>query len=133
MPGHRAPRRCADRETRVPDAEFLTLHEIVLAARRRLEQGAWDYLIGGTETETSLRRNRQAIESLALRPRVLLDVRNVDPSTTLFGSRSRLPVFLAPIGSIETFEASGGAGAGEAAAAFGAPLMLSSVCNPGME
>ncbi len=113
--------------------EVTTLQELVQLARRRLAKGAWDYLQGGTETETGLARNRQAIESQALRPRVLVDVRRVDPSTELFGRRLRLPVFLAPIGSIETFHPSGGAGAAEAAGRFGVPLMLSSVCAPGLE
>ena len=41
---------------------FQTLHEIVRAARRNLAGGAWDYLVGGTETETTLRRNRLALD-----------------------------------------------------------------------
>ena len=42
--------------------EFVTLHEIVKAAKVRLNANIWDYLIGGTETETTLRRNRMALE-----------------------------------------------------------------------
>ena len=53
---------------------FQTLHEIVKAARANLAPGPWDYLVGGAETETTLRRNRLAIDSLAFRPRVLRDV-----------------------------------------------------------
>lgn len=113
--------------------EVTTLQELVQLAHRRLAKGAWDYLQGGTETETAVARNRLAIERLALRPRVCVDVRGVDPATELFGRRIRLPVFLAPIGSIETFHPSGGAGAAQAAARFGVPLMLSSVCAPGLE
>ncbi len=114
-------------------AEVTTLQELVQRARRRLSQGAFDYLVGGSETETSLLRNRAAIEAWAFRPRVCVDVRSVDPSTMAFGRRIRIPVFLAPIGSIETFDPSGGAGAAQAAAGFGVPLMLSSVCAPGLE
>ena len=47
---------------------FQTLHEIVKAARTTLAPGPWDYLVGATETETTLRRNRLAIDSLAFRP-----------------------------------------------------------------
>ncbi len=112
---------------------FQTLHEIVQAARASLAPGPWDYLIGGAETETTLRRNRQALDALAFRPRVLRDVSRIDATATLFGRPVRLPVLLAPIGSIETFTAGGGATAARAAAAFGVPLMLSSVCNPGLE
>ena len=40
---------------------FQTLHEIVRAAKNRLPAGEWDYLMGGTETETTLRRNRRRL------------------------------------------------------------------------
>jgi isopentenyl diphosphate isomerase/L-lactate dehydrogenase-like FMN-dependent dehydrogenase len=112
---------------------FTTLHEIVRAARTSLAPGPWDYLIGGAETETTLRRNRQALDSIAFRPRVLRDVSKVDASATLLGRPTRIPVMLAPIGSIESFAEGGGATAAKAAGAFGVPQMLSSVCNPGLE
>lgn len=115
------------------DVEFLTLHEIVRAARLNLAQGEWDYLIGGAETETTLRRNRRALDSVAFRPRVLRDVSRIDCSATLLGRRMRLPVMLAPIGSIESFTEGGGATAAKAAAGFGVVQMLSSVCAPGLE
>ena len=50
--------------------EFQTLHEIVKKARQNLDQNDWDYIIGGTESESTLRRNRMALDSIALRPRV---------------------------------------------------------------
>jgi isopentenyl diphosphate isomerase/L-lactate dehydrogenase-like FMN-dependent dehydrogenase len=112
---------------------FQTLHEIVKAAKHNLAPGPWDYLMGGAETETTLRRNRQSLDSIALRPRVLRDVRGVDPSSTLFGRRVRLPVMLAPIGSIESFTPGGGATAAVGSGEFGVPQMLSSACNPGLE
>jgi glycolate oxidase len=112
---------------------FQTLHEIVKAARLSLAPGPWDYLVGGTETETTLRRNRQALDSIALRPRVLRDVSKIDCASSLFGKPVRIPVMLAPIGSIETFTPGGGATAARASAEFGVPQMLSSVCNPGLE
>ncbi len=112
---------------------FQTLHEIVHAARGALAPGPWDYLVGGTETETTLRRNRQALDSVAFRPRVLRDVNRVDSGGTWLGQPVRLPVMLAPIGSIESFTPGGAATAAKAAARFGIPQMLSSACNPGLE
>jgi len=118
-----------------PDMEekFQTLHEIVKAAKQNLAPGPWDYLVGGAESETTLRRNRQALDSLAFRPRVLRDVSRVDCTSILLGRRIRIPVMLAPIGSIESFDAGGGASSARASAEFGIPQMLSSVCNPGLE
>ena len=112
---------------------FQTLHEIVQAARATLAPGPWDYLVGATETETTLRRNRLAIDSLAFRPRVLRDVSKVDATGTFLDKPVRIPVMLAPIGSIESFTPGGGATAAQASGEFGVPQMLSSVCNPGLE
>jgi glycolate oxidase len=113
--------------------EFLVLHEIVKAAKQNLSREIWDYLIGGAETETTLKRNRQAIDSLAFRPRVLRDVSEVDCTTTLFGQKLRIPVFLAPIGSLQDMEPGGGATAARAANRFGTACMLSSRTEPGLE
>jgi glycolate oxidase len=112
---------------------FQTLHEIVKAARQNLAPGPWDYLTGGTETETTLRRNRLALDTIAFRPRVLRNVAKVDATATLLGRPVRLPVLLAPIGSIESFTPGGGATAAQASAEFGVPQMLSSACHPGLE
>src|SRR5213593_4110718 len=89
------------------EERFMTLHEIVRAAKANLSPNPWDYLIGGSETETTLRRNRLALDSLGFRPRVLRDVSNVDCSGRLLGNKLRLPVMLAPVGSIQRFDPGG--------------------------
>ena len=63
--------------------EFLTLQEIVAAARANLPPGPWSYLVGGAETETTVRRNRMALDSIAFRPRVLRDVSRIDTGAPL--------------------------------------------------
>ncbi|MGD9954104.1 MAG: alpha-hydroxy acid oxidase [Burkholderiales bacterium] len=113
--------------------KYLTLHEIVSAARRNLAPGPWAYLIGGTETETTVRRNRQALDTIAFRPRVLRDMRKVDTSGELLGARTRLPVLIAPVGGVESFVEGGAAAVARASKAFCVPQMLSSVCQPGLE
>src|SRR5882724_778383 len=110
-----------------------TLHEIVRAARNNLAPGPWSYLIGGAETETTVRRNRQALDAIAFRPRVLRDVSRIDSSATFLGRSTRLPVMLAPIGGLESIVEGGAAAAARAAAQFGVPQTLSSVCKPGLE
>jgi glycolate oxidase len=51
----------------------------------------------------------------------------------VLGGPSRLPVLLAPIGSLESFVEGGAAAAARAAAEFGIPLTVSSVTAPGLE
>jgi len=113
--------------------QFLTLQEIYEAAKRNLKPGPWAYLIGGAETETTVKRNRHALDTIAFRPRVLRDVSTVDSAWTFMGQKVRLPVMLAPIGGLESIVEGGAAAAARGAAAFGVPQMLSSVCKPGLE
>jgi len=122
------------RETEIAhEREFLTLHEFVKVARIKLSSGVWDYLTGGSETETTLARNRQAIDSIAFRPRVLRDVSKIDCSGTLFGKKLRIPVLFAPVGSIEVFDEGGAGAAAAAAKRFGVGALVSSVSEPGLE
>ena len=114
-------------------AAFATLHEIVAKAHQNLDWGEWDYIVGGSETETTVRRNRLALDSIAFRPRVLRDVSKVDASIERFGRRLRLPVVLAPIGGLELFDPGGGVTVVRAARDFGVAHMLSSVTLPGLE
>ena len=113
---------------------FQTLHELVKAAKLRLNANIWDYLVGATETETTLGRNRASLDALAFRPRVLRDVSQVDSGADFLGKRRiRLPVALAPVGSLDSFDPGGAATAGRAAARFGVPIIVSSVTAPGLE
>jgi glycolate oxidase len=113
--------------------DFLTLHELVKAARNKLPANIWDYLVGGADTETTVRRNRLALDSVAFRPRVLRDVSKIELTRKLFGKTLRIPVVLAPIGSLESFDPGGGATVTKATTEFGVPMFLSSVSKPGIE
>lgn len=113
--------------------DFVTNQEIVLAARRNLSQNVWDYLTGGSESETTMRRNRRGLDCLAFRPRVLVDVARIDTSTTLLGHELRIPVMLAPIGSLQLLAPEGGVTVARAAAEFGTINFVSSVTQPSLE
>lgn len=86
---------------------FLTLPEIRRAAKRLLPPGPWGYGAGGAETETTLRRNRRAIQRLAIRQRVLVDVSRIDLSTTFLGLELPMPVAIAPMGGLVVFHPQG--------------------------
>ena len=113
--------------------DFVTNQEIIMAARRNLPQDVWDYLTGGAESETTMRRNRLGFDSLGLRPRVLVDVSKVDTSTTFLGQKLRMPVMMAPIGSLQTITPEGGVAVAKAAAEFGTMNFVSSVTQPSLE
>lgn len=112
---------------------FQNLHELIRKARAQVNQNAWDYIIGGSETETTLRRNRMALDEIAFRPRVLRDVSRIDATAEVFGRSLRLPLLLAPVGALEIFDPDGAASVARGAGRFGAAHMLSSVSQPGLE
>src|SRR6187549_615655 len=112
---------------------FQNLHEFIRKARANLNQNAWDYIVGAAETETTMRRNRMALDEIAFRPRVLRNVTKVDASVEVFGRKLRLPVVLAPVGALEIFDPGAGAAVARGAGTFGAAHMLSSVSEPGLE
>ena len=129
----RASRQATVHDIAASPSDLLNLHEIVAKARANLNQNDWDYIVGGVESEATLRRNRMALDSLAFRPRVLRDVSKVDCSVSHFGRKLRIPVVLAPVGSLESFHALGAEPVVRAVEEFGAGHMLSSVCDPGLE
>ncbi len=113
--------------------DFNTSHDMIIMAKRNLSQDNWDYICGAAESETSLRRNRQALDCLAFRPRILRDVREIDTSATLQGQKLRIPVTLAPMGGLEKFCPGGGNDVDTAAGEFGSINFVSTVTEPSLE
>ena len=107
-------------------SDFTTLGEIVKKAKETLTAKAWDALTGGAEAENTLRRNRLSLDSLAFRPRILRDMRQIDLGRTFFGQRLRIPVAMAPIGSLADFHPEGAVAVARAAEKFGTMQFLSS-------
>jgi hypothetical protein len=90
-------------------------------ARRRLPNVLFEYIDGGSYSETTLRRNVADLETIALRQRVMVDMSALDLSTTAMGQPLSMPVGLAPVGLAgmyarrgETQAAPGGQGGGRA-------------------
>jgi isopentenyl diphosphate isomerase/L-lactate dehydrogenase-like FMN-dependent dehydrogenase len=110
------------------EQEFLTLPEIRRAARRNMSPEVFDYASGGAETETTLRRNRRAMQHFVFRPRVLRDVSHVDTATTFLGMPLSLPVMIAPMGSTHLFHPDGDLALARAAGRVGTAHWMSTVC-----
>lgn len=131
----RKPAKAArPRAAKKTTADFQSLQEIVMAARRNLSPELWDHLSGGSDSETTLSRNRQGLDSLALRQRVLVDVNHIDTATTLLGQKLSIPVFLAPVGGfVGKANPQGAIPAARAAVARGTTAFISTGALPGLE
>lgn len=115
------------------DSSYETTTEIIRTAHGLISPPLWDYLLGGALTETTMRRNREAINALALQARVLRDVSRIDPSTTLLGESLRIPYLCAPIGNPQAYAPDGGAAVVRGARRFGTIPVISSLSQPDYE
>ncbi len=84
-------------------SEIVSLQEFYQFAKKSTPIETWDYIIGAADTETTFKKNRYALDTYAFRPRILNDVEHVDTSVNIFGYNFSLPVFYAPIGSMQDF------------------------------
>ncbi|WP_299352760.1 alpha-hydroxy acid oxidase [uncultured Shimia sp.] len=67
-------------------------------ARRRLPWMVFDYIDGAAGQETGAARNRQALDTVTLRPRILRDVSQRSLAVDLFGAPAERPFGIAPMG-----------------------------------
>jgi isopentenyl diphosphate isomerase/L-lactate dehydrogenase-like FMN-dependent dehydrogenase len=114
-------------------AECTTVDELVTLARANLTTHEWDKLMGGTESETTLRRNRLGFDSIAFRPRIQSEDAAVDASATFLGHRLRAPVMAAPIGSLHVVTPDGALASARAAFRFGSVAFVSSASRASFE
>jgi isopentenyl diphosphate isomerase/L-lactate dehydrogenase-like FMN-dependent dehydrogenase len=86
---------------------LVTLPEFRREARAKLPREVFNFGDGGAETETTLRRNRRAIQRLAIRQDILVDARELDTATSLLGVPLAWPVVIAPMGGLILFHDEG--------------------------
>jgi L-lactate dehydrogenase (cytochrome) len=87
----------------------------------------FDYVDGAAETETSLRRSREAFARVEFVPSVLRDVSQVDTSTTILGRPSAFPFVFAPTGFTRLMNHEGEPAVARVAARLGIPYALSTL------
>ncbi|HSR25322.1 MAG TPA: alpha-hydroxy acid oxidase [Candidatus Eisenbacteria bacterium] len=111
----------------------LTIDDLRRASRRRLPRAVFDFIDGGAEDEVTLRRNRHAFERLALVPRVLVDVHDVELATTVLGHRIAAPLILAPAGLCGMATSRGEIPSARAAVQAGIPFTASCMSSVTLE
>src|SRR3954470_14763007 len=127
------PRRIAGDATARRLARAATIGDLREVARRRVPRAVFDYTDGAAGAELSVRRSRQAFERVEFAPRVLRDVSVVDPSTTLLGARSALPLVFAPTGFTCLMHSEGEPAVARVAERVGIPYALSTMGTSSVE
>ena len=107
------------------------IEDLRQAARRRVPRAFFDYAEAGSYSQETLHANRQDLERIKLRQRVLVDVSQRSLTTTIIGESAALPLALAPIGLCGMQHGDGEILACRAAQAAGIPFTLStmSICS----
>jgi L-lactate dehydrogenase (cytochrome) len=114
-------------------ARAASVGDLRTLARRRLPRGVFDYIDGAAEDELALANNTQAYRRILFRPRVLRDVSNVDPSSTLLGRPLAFPLVLAPTGFGRIADPEGELAVARAAGRVGLPYTLSTLGTRSIE
>jgi L-lactate dehydrogenase (cytochrome) len=106
------------------------IEDLRQVARRRVPKMFFDYADHGSYAEETLRINREDLQRIKLRQRVLVDVSQRSLSTTIIGEQAALPLALAPIGLCGMQWGDGEILSCRAAHAAGIPFCLStmSIC-----
>ena len=76
-----------------PLAAMLNTFDFESVARETMEPQAWGYYSSGGDDEITLRDNHLAFQRIVMRPRVLVNVRDIDMTTTLLGVPASLPLY----------------------------------------
>ncbi|KAI9777673.1 MAG: hypothetical protein M1835_005172 [Candelina submexicana] len=84
-----------ERIKRMPILEqCYNLMDFEAVARRVMKKTAWAYYSSGADDEITMRENHSAFHKIWFRPRILVDVENVDLSTTMLGTKVDIPFYV---------------------------------------
>ena len=102
-------------------------------AKKKLPSPIFHYIDGGSDDEITLRRNTDSFNDCDLVPNVLASVGNPDLSTTIFGKKIDLPIFLAPTAMQRLYHHEGDKASARAAEKFGTFYSMSTMANTTIE
>ena len=108
-------------------------HDFRTLAKKRLPSPIFDYIDGGSDDETTYRRNTSAFETCDLIPNVLTGVKGVDLSVTVMGQKLAMPVYCSPTALQRLFHHQGERAVAGAAEKYGTMFGVSSLGTVSME
>ncbi|MBT2512597.1 alpha-hydroxy-acid oxidizing protein [Arthrobacter sp. ISL-30] len=104
-----------------------------VASRKRLPKMISDYLEGGALDETTMLANEDRFNALMLRQRSLVDVSDMNTSTTVLGHSLALPLMVAPMGMLTIFHPGSDPAVARAAARAGSIFIHSAWAGCSLE
>ena len=104
-----------------------------LLAKKKLPSPIFHYIDGGADDEITLKRNTKAFEKCDLIPNVLAGVDKPDLSTTIFGRKIDMPIFLSPTAMQRLYDPEGDKASARAAEKFGTMYGMSTMATTSIE
>ena len=102
-------------------------------AKKKLPSPIFHYIDGGADDEITLKRNTQSFDECDLIPNILASVGKPDLSTTVFGKKIDMPVFLSPAAMQRLYHHEGDKASAKAAEKFGTFYSMSTMANTTIE
>jgi len=114
----------------MPDT-IACIEDLRVLAQRRIPKMFYDYVDGGSWTESTYRANESDFSRIKLRQRVAVNLENRSLQSRMLGQDVAMPVALSPTGNTGMIHADGEILAAKAAEKFGIPFTLStmSICS----
>ena len=102
-------------------------------AKRNLPAPIFHYIDGGSDDEVTLKRNTESFLKCDLVPNILAGVGEPDLSTTVFGQKIDMPLFLSPVAMQRLFHHDGDKASARAAEKFGTFYSMSTMATSSIE
>jgi len=112
---------------------IVNLDELEIQAKEQLDQASYDFVAGGAGSELTLRANREAFQKIAIVPRVLTGIKQVETSTTLLGQRLSMPIYVTPMANHDVVHSSAEVGSAQGAKKAGTLFVAPTGSNKTLE
>jgi L-lactate dehydrogenase (cytochrome) len=102
-------------------------------AKKNMPAPIFHYIDGGSDDETTLKRNTESFSKCDLVPNILASVGQPDLSTTVLGQKIDMPLFLSPVAMQKLFHHEGDKASARAAEKFGTFYSMSTMATSSIE
>lgn len=114
-------------------SEVINIFEMEAIAREKIPPAHFGYLVTGSDSDATLRANREGYSRFQIRPSKLVDVSTTDMSVNILGTEAKSPIFMCPVGSLGAFHGEAEIGCAKAALAKGHHMFLSTQSSTPIE
>jgi 4-hydroxymandelate oxidase len=115
------------------NSEPLCLTDFEPLAKAKIPPMGWEYMTAGAADELTLKWNSQAYQRLRLKPRILVDVSQLDTSIVLLGRQHSVPILLAPVASHKLYHPEGEIATARGASAADVTLVVTTPASTSLE